>query len=400
MSKRHDLVSKILKTSIVFAALFGATSVFYAVAEASLGKSLEKESALSALRVTLAIDKISLNQEIIKSEEECSLQNAKDCDSYVTSLVKAKNRIKDYKILLTNTIGYSPQSDEASKLEKYRKKIDDLTHDQFGLSLSEARAKNIISIDQFIKHTSKNQKSEKLIRVPENQEKLSTIFSESIKYLSEDIANVERIKKDTYSSYRALRRAFLMLLIAEVTVFILVNIADFLNNNADPEEIDKITIRQLQAKTKPLLASIFLAFLCLLVGQLLLYRESERSLIGNCREINRQNISLIGSLDAYPNIKNKSTIIPLLEPRQKCVDYIEHLIGTDISQLESYTPDTEQLKLEIAKMKLRKYADGYQEKGSKFDQMTSNLLLSILIANVASLVALSIFLRQDSEEIG
>ena len=58
-----------------------------------------------------------------------------------------------------------------------------------------------------------------------------------------------------------------MLLIAEVTVFILVNIADFLNNNADPEEIAKISIRQLQAKTKPLLASIFL-HLCLLVGQL------------------------------------------------------------------------------------------------------------------------------------
>ena len=118
MSKRHDLVSKILQTSIVFAALFGATSVFYAVADASLGESLEKESALSALRVTLAIDKISLNQEIIKSEAECSLRNLKDCDSYVKSLVKAKNRIKDYKILLTNTIGYSPKSDEASKLEK------------------------------------------------------------------------------------------------------------------------------------------------------------------------------------------------------------------------------------------------------------------------------------------
>ena len=208
MSKRHDLVSNILKTSIVFAALFGATSVFYAVAEANLGKSLEKESALSALRVTLAIDKISLNQEIIESEAECSLQNANDCGSYVTSLVKAKNRIKDYKILITNTIGYSPQSDEASKLEKYRNEIDDLTRDQFGLSLSQARAKNIISIDQFIKHIVTNQKPEKLIRVPENQEKLSTIFSESIKYLSEDIANVERIKKDTYSSYRALRRAF------------------------------------------------------------------------------------------------------------------------------------------------------------------------------------------------
>ncbi len=400
MSKRHDLVSKILKTSIVFAAFFGSTSVFYAVAEASLGESLEKESALSALRVTLAIDKISLNQEIIKSEAECSLQNAKDCESYVKSLVKAKNRIKDYKILLTKTIGYSPQSDEASTLEKYREEIDALTHYQFGLSLSEAREKNIISIDQFIEHITQNQKSEKLIVVPENHEKLSAIFSKSIEYLSEDIANVERIKKDTYSSYRVLRRAFLMLIIAEVTVFILVNIADFLNNNADPEEIDKISILQLQAKTKPLLASIFLAFICLLIGQLLLYRESERSLIGNCREINRQNISLVGSLDAYPNIKNKSTIIPLLKPRQRCANYIEHLIGTDITQLESYTPDTEQLKLEIAKMKLRKYADGYQEKGSQFDQKTSNLLLSILIVNVASLVTLSIFLRQDSEEIG
>ena len=107
MSKRHDLVSKILQTSFIFAAVFGATSVFYAVAEARLGESLKKESALSALRVTLAIDKISLNKEIIKSEAECSLQNAKDCGSYVKSLVQAKNRIKDYKILLTKTIGYS-----------------------------------------------------------------------------------------------------------------------------------------------------------------------------------------------------------------------------------------------------------------------------------------------------
>ena len=400
MSKRHDLVSKVLKTSIFFAALFGATSVFYAVAKASLGESLEKESALSALRVTLAIDKLTLNQEIIKSEAKCSLQNAKDCGSYVKSLVKAKNRIKDYKILLTKTLGYSPQSDEASTLEKYRKGIDALTHARFGLSLSEARKKNIISIDQFIEHISQDQKPERLIQVPESHEKLSAIFSKSIEYLSKDIANIERIKKDTYSSYRSLKRAFLMLLIAEVTVFILVNIADFLNNNADPEEIDKISIRQLQAKTKPLLASIFLAFICLLIGQLLLYRESERSLIGNCREINRQNISLVGSLDAYPDIKNKSTIIPLIKPRQKCVDYIEKLIGTDISKLDSYTPDTEKLKLEIVKMKLRIYADGYQEKGSEFDQRTSNLLLSILIANVASLVALSIFLKQDSEEIG
>lgn len=400
MSKRHDLVSQILKTSFVFAALFGATSVFYAFAEARLGESLEKESALSALRVTLAIDNISLSQEIIKSEAECSLRSIKDCDSYVKSLVKVKNRIKDYKILLTKTLGYSPQSDEASILEEQRKAIDTLTHYHFGLSLNEAREKNIISIDQFIEHISQNQNSKRSIKASENHEKLSEIFSKSIKFLSENIANIERIEKDTYSSYHILGRAFFMLLIAEVIVFILVNMADFLNNNADPEEIDIISINNLQPKTKPLLASIFLAFTCLLIGQLLLYRESERSLIGHCREINRQNISLMGSLDVYPNLENKSSIIPLINPGKNCLSYIEPLVGNDIRKLNNYTPDTKQLKLEIAKMKLRKYADGYQDKESEFDQKTSSLLLSLLIINVASLVALSIFLRQDSEEIG
>ena len=68
------------------------------------------------------------------------------------------------------------------------------------------------------------------------------------------------------------------------------------------------------------------------------------------------------------------------------------MIGTDISKLDSYIPNTEQLKLEIAKMKLRKYADGYQEKGSEFDQRTSNLLLSILIAKGSSLPGITLAL--------
>ncbi len=163
---------------------------------------------------------------------------------------------------------------------------------------------------------------------------------------------------------------------------------------------DQINLNKLQGKTKPLLVSILLAFICLLIGQLLLYREAERSLIGNCREINRQNISLTGSLDFYPSIENKSKIIPLMEPSPNCLNYIELIVGNDIKKLNEYNPNTEELKIEVHKMKLRTYADGYQDKGSEFDQQTSNLLLSLLIINVTCLVAMSVFLMKDSEEIG
>lgn len=396
MSKRHDIVSKILTTSFAFAALFGASSVFYAFAEAKLGNSLDNDSALSALKVSLAIDEISLRQEMKDSQTKCERQEIESCETYIKSLVKTKNRIKDYKLLAVKTLGFSTQSEEIKALEEQRTKIDKLTRTQFGLSLREAKKKDIISIEQFLDYL----KQENKFKEGPVDERLSEIFDQTIKLINEDIIGREKISQETYASYQNLKRAFFILLFVEITVFVLVNSADLLNTNADPEDSEQINLRKIQAITKPLLASVFLAFICLLIGQLLLYRESERSLIGHCREINRQNISLMTSLDTYPGIKNKSKIIPLMKPSENCLNYIEPFIGSDIRELNQYSTTTEQLKLEIQKMKLRKYADGYQDKESEFDEKTSNLLLSILITNVSSLVALAIFLKKDSEEIG
>ena len=77
MSKRHNLVDKLLKTAFVFAALFGASSLIYTYSKSELSKSLEDENAYSALSITLAIDKISLNEDIKKSEAECNQLNIK-----------------------------------------------------------------------------------------------------------------------------------------------------------------------------------------------------------------------------------------------------------------------------------------------------------------------------------
>ena len=84
-------------------------------------------------------------------------------------------------------------------------------------------------------------------------------------------------------------------------VFVLVNSADFLISNANSDAISLISLTKPQDKTKPLLASILLAFICLLIGQFLLYRESEWSLISNCREINRQ--ILVRGLSMYQKLE-------------------------------------------------------------------------------------------------
>ena len=400
MSERHDLVSRILKSSFIFAALFAASSVVYAIAESRLSKTLDQESALLALRVTLAIDKISLGDEIIKSEANCRSGKDQDCSSYIQNLVKAKNRINDYKVLLVNTLDYDTNSNEIQTLDDQRAAIDAITKHRFGLSLDEAKKKGLISIDQFLDYINANQHTQKSFNRKSSSMRLSMVFMDSIQFLNENVAEVETIKKDTHRSYQILRKVFLVLLAVEIMVFVLVNSADFLISNADSDAISLISLTKPQDKTKPLLASILLAFICLLIGQFLLYRESEWSLISNCREINRQNISLTGTLETYPEIREKSNILPLMNLGSGCLNRIEPLVRNDLTSLNKYSPNTEQLKLEVHKMKLRLYADAFQKTESKFDDFTSMLLLSILICNVSSLVALSLFLKKDSEEMG
>ena len=90
MSKRHDVVSKILTTSFAFAALFGASSIFYAFAESRLGNSLDNDSALSALKVSLAIDKISLKQEMKKASLNATGRRSKAVNPILKALFKRR----------------------------------------------------------------------------------------------------------------------------------------------------------------------------------------------------------------------------------------------------------------------------------------------------------------------
>jgi len=404
MSRRHDLVVRMVRSSLIFAGLFGAASISYAIAENKLSAALDRQNTLSALQITLSIDKATLKPELATNQLDCDpKKRPQACTSFIENSVKAKNRIKDYKLLLENTLGLSSQSSEVKYLEKNRSNIDNIMKQKFGLSLAEAKKLKILSIEQYINHISQNalkfQNSD--YNKADKDRTIQEILDDSITHIQANVLEQDPASSSSHEAFAQLRRAFFAMLFIEVLIFLIVNIIDIINNNVDPDNADElINYRKVLPKTKPLLASVLLAFACMVTGQILLFRESARTLISNCRDHNKQNISFMTSLDSYKSNQNTLPILALLEPREECKRLANENITDEITQLNEYVADSNEIAFEIQGMKLRLYADGYQAIETTFDNNTGNLLLFILIMNVSALVALSIFLQYDSEDIG
>ena len=230
---------------------------------------------------------------------------------------------------------------------------------------------------------------------------IQEILDDSITHIQANVLEQDPASSSSHEAFAQLRRAFFAMLFIEVLIFLIVNIIDIINNNVDPDNADElINYRKVLPKTKPLIASVLLAFACMVTGQILLFRESARTLISNCRDHNKQNISFMTSLDSYKSNQNTLPILALMEPREECKRLANENITDEITQLNEYVADSNEIAFEIQGMKLRLYADGYQAIETTFDNNTGNLLLFILIMNVSALVALSIFLQYDSEDIG
>ena len=71
MSRRHDLVVRMVRSSLIFAGLFGAASISYAIAENKLSAALDRQNTLSALQITLSIDKATLKTELATNQLDC-----------------------------------------------------------------------------------------------------------------------------------------------------------------------------------------------------------------------------------------------------------------------------------------------------------------------------------------
>lgn len=392
-----------VKTSFVFAAIFGLSSIAYALSENKLRDALSRENAISALKVTIEIDKLTLADEIRKHSAKCNYNSIADtCSDYIQGVVQARNRIKDYKILLSKSLGFSDESIEVRTLENKREEINNLTQIEFGTSLSKAKDMNILSISQYINHVSSKEKvnNRDFRRDEKDFDSLYNIFMESVSHIEKNILGAEFQDKRVNRALAELKTAFYFLLTIEIIVFSIVNIIDILNNNADPENFNEFSFSKIQPKTKPLMASVFLAFFYMITAQMLLIRETERSLLSNCRELNKQNIGFMANIDSHQSNINNTEIFAYFEPKPECQQVVKDFVDTDLQNLNNHQETSYPIIKEIESMKLRIYADGYQDAESNFDNITSNLLLSLLIMNVATLASLAVFLKYDSQDIG
>tara|TARA_B100001250_G_scaffold299209_1_gene260818 strand:+ start:1618 stop:2085 length:468 start_codon:yes stop_codon:yes gene_type:complete len=147
-------------------------------------------------------------------------------------------------------------------------------------------------------------------------------------------------------------------------------------------------------KSDPLLIAVFLILAGMGTGQVLLYRESNSSLISHCRELNRQNITLY-------NLLAGTALLPSgdIKAKTKNPAYCEKFIGkvTEgyLKEIDSFKTDDFYEELNISAEKIRLYSDNYQKLQNKRSKITKNLLFFSLIINLIGLFVITFSLRFD-----
>ncbi len=401
MSKRHSAIVKLTKAAITLAGAFGIISIAYMIAENSFGSSLDRFRAIEALNISVKTDKAFLAQDIKKESSKCNTGELLSCRDYIGEIIKSRNRLKDYRILLSKTLGYADTSEEVTSLTTARLAIDKNFKEMFGISFSDAKNQKAGSVDELIMIIEKNKDSKDgSINERTNDLNIYRIVNNSLEYIRKDIISQERGNYDPLQAMEVLRNIFIIMITGEILLFIIVNSMDLIITNAG-EEADLIfNFKKIAKKLNPLTISILFAFMYMILGQNLLIRESERSMITHCRELNKQNIGFYNSLEIYEDIKKTNLILAEIELDQNCKNRIEDKIIDDLTILAKYPKSDERIEREIFGMKFRIYADGFQDIENEFGENTGNMLFTLLILNVLTMSTLAIFLRYDSEDIG
>ncbi len=155
---------------------------------------------------------------------------------------------------------------------------------------------------------------------------------------------------------------------------------------------------QLLPKVKPLLISFSFAFLSIITGLILLSYEKDNIVLAHCRKLNLQQIFSYNNIDNIP-YKDRLQVLDLLDSKPYCKKYLSNEISDQIKALEEYPVKQYDILYEVVGYKIRLYADSYNRMENSRSEKQSQLLISLLAFNVASLATQSIFLQADSLDI-
>jgi len=402
-TNRHRLVKKLVIGSILTSSIFGAGSIYYGISQGDHEEALNLRKNLRALDISLSIENTFVLNEGRPKGKECSNVNPGNCEELIERLITINNRIQDYKIFATTTLGLRSDSAAIETLTNSQKEINGFSNKYFGKKLVTEDGQDFTTVQQFL---------ESIGTPGENGNRMMPVSKEEI-HLNSDILT-SKIKNNltifsssiqqpsTASSKNRLAASLGLLIALELMLFLCVNTIDITNNNADPSMGNEFNIKKIQPKVKPLSISIVLSFMVMLTAQILLFSENKRIELSHCRETNKQDIqflNLIQTYDKKPQLAN--SVLEKFVTSQSCNDWLSVSDQTMLKRLNRLRLQNDSdTKIEAQNEITRLYADAYMREDSKMSHKAKNILLFSLIANVTSMAMLSIFLRMDSEDIG
>jgi hypothetical protein len=399
---RHRFVKKLVIASILTSSIFGAGSIYYGISQSKYEEALNLRKNLRALDISLSIENTFVLNEGRPKEKGCSKANPGNCEELIERLITINNRIQDYKIFATTTLGLRSDSEAIATLTNSQKEINEFSNKYFGKKLVTEDGQDFTTVQQFIESIgTPGEKGNR--RMPVSKEEIyldSDMLTSKVKNNLTIFSGL--IQQSSTSNSKNRLAASLSLLIAlEILLFLCVNTIDITNNNADPSMGNEFNPKKIQSKVKPLSISILLSFMVMLTAQILLFSENKRIELSHCRETNKQDIQFLNLIQTYDKPRLANSILKKFTTSESCNDWLSTSDMIMIKKLNSLMLQSDaNTKIEAQNEIARLYADAYMREDSKMSNDAKNILLFSLIANVTSMAMLSIFLRMDSADIG
>jgi len=395
-SKRHSQVRRLFTYSLVLTGVFAFGSIIYSIAQNRFKTRLDINEAQNALKLSTYVDNLLFKDRLKAEVMKCKPSSILTCKKTLKIASQIRNRSSDYTIVLTKTLNYSPEENIVKEFYNISNRIDNQIGLIFGLSLSKARKDGISTIDAFIE---KQLKSKSYNKLTNNLDELVNIEKRFIQRIQGLYVESTSLSVNAQNLYDQLRLSFTVIVVLEISLFIVVNIIDLINNNADPINYFESSLKSIQPKVKPLAVSLMFTFILIVMSQVLLYKEGRVQFIDHCRSLNQQSISFSKNLEAI-SAPLSNSLNTMLEPPLYCISFVEQEFLNDLESFDNIKSTNDKFRFDNINYKLMLYADSYQESVSSLSGNNSNILFLILVFNVAALVSMSIHFKLDSDDIG
>ena len=397
---RHDYIKKFVASSVFVTFCFGVSSVLYLNHQTKFEGLLDQKQSIKAFGKSLRIDQKFLISDLERFENGCHLAQPQTCNILAKSMLVINNRIEDYRIFFEKTLQIDPNSKIFAELNEFSGNINQLAQNTFGISFESAKASGIITIEDFLSLSQKTFLGRTKVNAKASSVALMDIKQDLIAELDSYIKSYQETEARIHMSYSELNQYFLILITLELLLFFIVNLIDVANNNVEPGKEDQFGIRGIQPKVKPLLVSLSFSLVVIAASQYALKLEQKNSLSSYCRDLNQQNINFMNTISSYGEHIKEHSFYQYFAIDDLCIEFMTTSAQKDMDKLRGLSIQNPDISHEVFAEVSRIQADNIQEKQSENSSSSRTILSLVLIFNVLSLAAMSIFLGFDSADIG